>query len=90
MCGVPRARSALGGWLCAAAGGTRLGAWCTARTERTGLGASNVAYETDVDAATGRPRVVLWVAGLIILLALMMEGDGAVIAMGVKAGLLAR
>ena len=35
-------------------------------------------------------RVVLWVAGLIVLLALIMEGNGAVIAMGVKAGLLAR
>jgi hypothetical protein len=35
-------------------------------------------------------RVVLWVAGMIVLLALMMEGNGAVIAMGVKAGLLAR
>jgi len=35
-------------------------------------------------------RVVLWVAGLIVLLALMMEGHGAMIAMGVKMGLLAR
>ena len=35
-------------------------------------------------------RVVLWIAGIIVLLALMMEGDGAVIAMGVKMGLLAR
>jgi hypothetical protein len=35
-------------------------------------------------------RVVLWVAGIIVLLALMMEGDGAIIAMGVKMGLLAR
>ena len=35
-------------------------------------------------------RVVLWVAGIIVLLALMMEGDGAFIAMGVKMGLLAR
>lgn len=33
-------------------------------------------------------RVVLWVAGMMVLLALMMEGDGAVIAMGVKVGLL--
>ena len=42
--------------------------------------------------AAGRDarRVVLWVAGIIVLLALMMEGDGAVIAMGVKTGLLAR
>jgi hypothetical protein len=35
-------------------------------------------------------RVVLWVAGMIVLLALMMEGHGAMIAMGVKMGLLAR
>ena len=35
-------------------------------------------------------RVVLWVAGMIVLLALMAEGDGAIIAMGVKVGLLAR
>jgi hypothetical protein len=30
------------------------------------------------------------VAGLVALLALMMEGEGAMIAMGVKVGLLAR
>ena len=35
-------------------------------------------------------RVVLWVAALVVLLALTMEGDGAIIAMGVKVGLLAR
>ena len=35
-------------------------------------------------------RVVLWVTGMVVLLALMMEGDGAVIAMGVKMGLLPR
>ena len=35
-------------------------------------------------------RVVLWAAGLVVVLALMMEGEGATIAMGVKAGLLAR
>jgi hypothetical protein len=34
-------------------------------------------------------RVVLWVAGLVVLLALTMEGEGAMIAMGVKVGLLA-
>ena len=33
-------------------------------------------------------RVVLWVAGMVVVLALMMEGDGAIIAMGVKVGLL--
>ena len=35
-------------------------------------------------------RVVLWVAAMVVLLALMMEGDGAIIAMGVKVGLLAQ
>jgi hypothetical protein len=35
-------------------------------------------------------RMVLWVAGLIVMLTLMMEGHGAMIAMGVKMGLLAR
>jgi hypothetical protein len=34
-------------------------------------------------------RVALWVAGLVVLLALSMEGEGATIAMGVKMGLLA-
>ena len=35
-------------------------------------------------------RVVLWAAGMVALLALLMEGEGAIIAMGVKAGLLSR
>lgn len=35
-------------------------------------------------------RVALWVAGMVVLLALIIEGEGATIAMGVKAGLLAR
>jgi len=38
----------------------------------------------------GARRVVLWVAGIIILLALTMEGEGGIIAMGVKVGLLAK
>ena len=33
-------------------------------------------------------RLILWVSGLIILLALIMEGEGALIAMGVKIALL--
>jgi hypothetical protein len=37
----------------------------------------------------GARRVVLWVAGLVVMLALTMEGEGATIAMGVKMGLLA-
>ncbi len=35
-------------------------------------------------------RLVLWVAGLIILLAFTIEGEGGIIAMGVKVGLLAK
>jgi hypothetical protein len=33
-------------------------------------------------------RVVLWVTGLMVVMALMMDGGGAIIAMGVKVGLL--
>ena len=33
-------------------------------------------------------RLMLWLTGLIVLLALAMDGEGAVIAMGVKVGLL--
>jgi hypothetical protein len=33
-------------------------------------------------------RIMLWVAGLIVLLGLMMDGDGGIIAMGVKMGLM--
>jgi hypothetical protein len=49
-----------------------------------------IAAASNLSGSKDARRVVLWVAGLIVLLALMMEGDGAVIAMGVKAGLLAR
>jgi hypothetical protein len=35
-------------------------------------------------------RVVLWVSGLMVLLTLLTEGDGAIIAMGVKVGLPAK
>jgi len=35
-------------------------------------------------------KLVLWVGGMIVLLALTMEGEGAFIAMGVKVALLAR
>lgn len=38
----------------------------------------------------GARRLALWVSGLTALLALLMEGEGALIAMGVKAGLLSR
>jgi hypothetical protein len=36
----------------------------------------------------GARKVMLWVTGVIALLALLMDGEGAVIAMGVKMGLL--
>ena len=45
--------------------------------------ANNLAADRDAR------RLVLWVAGLIVLLALAMEGAGAIIAMGVKVSLLA-
>ena len=48
--------------------------------------AANGNLATNKDAR----RVVLWVAGLIVLLGLTAEGDGGIIAMGVKVGLLAR
>jgi hypothetical protein len=35
-------------------------------------------------------KVMLWVAGLIALIGLMMDGDGGIIAMGVKLGLMAK
>ena len=46
--------------------------------------ASNLAANKDAR------RVVLWVAGLVVLLAFTMEGEGGIIAMGVKMGLLAK
>lgn len=44
----------------------------------------------NVSANKDARRVLLWISGAVVLLALMMEGEGGVIAMGVKAGLLAR
>ena len=49
-----------------------------------------IAAAANLAASKDARRVVLWVAGMIVLLALMMEGHGAMIAMGVKMGLLAR
>ena len=49
-----------------------------------------IAAANDLAANKDARRVVLWVAGMIALIALMMEGEGATIAMGVKVGLLAR
>jgi hypothetical protein len=34
--------------------------------------------------------MALWTAGLVALLVMMMEGEGAIIAMGVKVGLMSR
>lgn len=48
-----------------------------------------IAAAGDLMANKEARRVVLWVAGLVVLLALAMEGEGATIAMGVKMGLLA-
>jgi hypothetical protein len=49
-----------------------------------------VAAANDLAANPAARRLVLWVAALIPLLGLMIEGHGAVIAMGVKVGLLAQ
>jgi hypothetical protein len=49
-----------------------------------------IAAAADLAANQNARRVVLWVAGLTVLLALVTEGDGGVIALGVKVGLLAR
>jgi len=49
-----------------------------------------IAAAGNLAASKDARRVVLWVAGMVVLLALMIEGDGAMIAMGVKVGLLAR
>ncbi len=47
-----------------------------------------IAAAENLAANAAARRLVLWVAGLIPLLGLMIEGHGAVIAMGVKLGLL--
>jgi len=49
-----------------------------------------IAASGDLWVNQGARRVVLWVAGIIIMLALAMEGEGGIIAMGVKVGLLAK
>jgi hypothetical protein len=49
-----------------------------------------IAAASNLSASRDARRVALWVAGLVALLALMMEGEGAIIAMGVKVGLLAK
>ena len=49
-----------------------------------------IAAANNLAANPAARRLVLWVAALIPMLGLMIEGHGAVIAMGVKAGLLAQ
>ncbi len=49
-----------------------------------------IAASNDLAANRDARRVMLWVAGMIALVALMMEGEGAIIAMGVKVALLAK
>ena len=49
-----------------------------------------IAASHNLVASIDERRVVLWVAGMIALIALMMEGEGAMIAMGVKVALLAK
>jgi len=49
-----------------------------------------IAAAHDLAANKDERRVVLWVAGMIAVVALMMEGEGALIAMGVKVALLAK
>jgi hypothetical protein len=49
-----------------------------------------IAAANNLAANKDARRVVLWVAGMIALIALMMEGEGAIIAMGVKVALLAK
>jgi hypothetical protein len=48
-----------------------------------------IAAANNLSANKAARVVVLWVAGLAVVLALTMEGEGAMIAMGVKMGLLA-
>jgi hypothetical protein len=45
---------------------------------------------SDLVGSKDARRVAQWVAGSVVALSLLAEGEGAVIAMGVKVGLLAR
>jgi hypothetical protein len=49
-----------------------------------------IAASNNLVASKDARRLVLWVAGIIPLLGLMIEGHGAIIAMGVKVALLAK
>ena len=48
-----------------------------------------IAAAGNLAASKDARRLVLWVAGAVVMLAFMMEGEGGIIAMGVKMGLLA-
>ena len=48
-----------------------------------------IAASNNLAADKGARRLVLWVAAMVCLLGLMIEGHGAIIAMGVKVALLA-
>ncbi len=48
-----------------------------------------IAAAGNLSANKDARRLVLWVAGMAVLLAFTMEGEGGIIAMGVKMGLLA-
>ncbi len=49
-----------------------------------------IAASNNLAANPDARRLVLWVSGIIAVTGLMMEGEGAIIAMGVKVGLLGR
>ena len=49
-----------------------------------------IAAANNLAAGRGARQIVLWVSGMMAMLALLMEGEGAIIAMGVKVGLLSK
>lgn len=48
-----------------------------------------IAAAGNLAASKDARRLVLWVAGAVVMLTFTMEGEGGIIAMGVKMGLLA-
>jgi len=49
-----------------------------------------IAASNNLAASKDARRVMLWVSGMIAFIAMAMDGEGGIIAMGVKAGLLAK
>jgi hypothetical protein len=47
-----------------------------------------IAASEELASSKGARKLLLWVAALVALLALGMDGEGGIIAMGVKVGLL--